>query len=75
MNDLKWVNKPMIPAIYECPKCGTDIGFIGDGRVKFAREITARTKGMFAISMKPHNCRITRDWNANKKGTKDERRD
>ena len=69
MNDLKWVNKPRIPAIYECPMCGKEIGFIGHRRIKFAREITSRDGSMFLISMKPHKCRITRDWKANKGGT------
>ena len=61
--ELKWVNKPMIPAIYECPDCKKLIGFVGDGRLIYAREIFGYKPKhkYFGIDCKAHKCKIDRD--------------
>ena len=62
MNNLKWINKPKIPAIYKCPKCGESIGFTS--RCIYARRIYGRlgSSKYYLIDSKIHKCRITKDY-------------
>ena len=71
MNELKWINKPYVPAIYECPECKKLITFASTGNLKYAREVFGYNKcsggytkgpGLFGIDNKPHSCKITRDY-------------